>query len=235
MRNTLSAAQIEQLRRDARRLSKRESIPLHEAQSRLAIERGFGNWSQLVKQNTQGDAARGPSAPARTNTPALLPRYYLHGDESETEPSKFYCAQCDTFEEAPHFEAEHELESVVYRYERNMSYWRGPDNTSKLRFSRPDAAINVLEPLVRAFKENEEAQQKLNSAFYRWLGTKIKRNGPIGDLADDAVSDKNFPRREASVEKLVAYLQSRRASREAIATLRRAHKSFEKSATKSGE
>jgi hypothetical protein len=49
----VTETQLKQLRRDAKRLARSESIPLHEAQDRLAAQRGFGNWSQMIKSNKE--------------------------------------------------------------------------------------------------------------------------------------------------------------------------------------
>lgn len=49
MSKPLSAPQLEQLRRNAKRIARQEAIPLHQAQDRLAQQHGFSNWALLTK------------------------------------------------------------------------------------------------------------------------------------------------------------------------------------------
>ena len=42
------SAPIYQLKRNAKRLSREEKIPLHEALDRVAAQEGFGGWSLLA-------------------------------------------------------------------------------------------------------------------------------------------------------------------------------------------
>ena len=49
MATFFTAAQLEQFRRDAKRLGRQLSIPLSQAQDRIAVEHGFKNWSLVAK------------------------------------------------------------------------------------------------------------------------------------------------------------------------------------------
>lgn len=64
MTHTLNIAQIEQLKRDAKRRARASQIPLHQALDQLAAERNYANWSLLMKH-----------APAQIAVQASLPSF----------------------------------------------------------------------------------------------------------------------------------------------------------------
>lgn len=53
----LSRAKVERLRRDAKKLSREQDIPLSVAQDRLAAEHGFANWSLMAKAANKTSAS----------------------------------------------------------------------------------------------------------------------------------------------------------------------------------
>src|SRR4051812_25365065 len=55
-----SAIEIDYLRRQAKDLSRSESIPLYEAQNRIAKSNGWANWSLLHKHGVHTAAVSGP-------------------------------------------------------------------------------------------------------------------------------------------------------------------------------
>jgi hypothetical protein len=156
MNTSLSAAQVEQLRRKAKRLGRTLSIPHSEALYRIAAQHGFRNWSLLSKHSTPGAAPRGALPPAPPLAPAPRPeppdshrRYYLHGDQFEDDPSRYYCAQCDVFFDAPHFASHgrHTGERFLERLERwNKRDWRSRMGTGAGQTTR---SICLKSPLLR--------------------------------------------------------------------------------------
>jgi hypothetical protein len=57
-----SILNVEQLRRDAKRLSRAQGLTHSQALDRLAVERGYPNWSQLVKRHPVSTVASAPAA-----------------------------------------------------------------------------------------------------------------------------------------------------------------------------
>lgn len=57
MTTPLHQAQIEQIRRDAKRRSHELNIPLHQAQNEMAAQRGYANWSLMMKHRIPAQAA----------------------------------------------------------------------------------------------------------------------------------------------------------------------------------
>lgn len=209
-----SAALVEQARRNAKRLAKQASIPLHQAQDQLAQAKGFGNWSQFAK-----GSGRAPNAAPRSRPQP--DRYYLHGDQEEGNPASYYCAECDLFADADHFGEPHRqphgeraLEAIE-RLERSPHYFS------------PRDPPNLLEEAMEEVKQARAAREAARSPFHRWIEQQRDRPDPVGDLAGDILSDKRFPSGNASFRAAVRYLTGRRASRHAIEALRQAWREFE--------
>ncbi|EGO8141391.1 hypothetical protein E5K23_002278 [Enterococcus faecalis] len=59
--------------------------------------------------------------------------------------------------------------------------------------------------------------------FKKWLKTFESVDHPIGDLARDVLSDKDFPNKINSVKDITEYLSSKRASTAAISTAENAY------------
>lgn len=48
----------------------------------------------------------------------------------------------------------------------------------------------------------------MTSDFYKWLKEQTERDDLVGDLASDAVKDKNFPKKAQTIRELEGYLSS---------------------------
>lgn len=221
MHTSFSSAQVEQFRRDARRLARAASIPLNQAQDQIAGRHGFRNWSLLVKHSTADGSGASPKpvAPA----PDTRRRYYLHGDQHETDPALYYCVQCDLFVDGAHFiqHGEETFDRALHSIER----WEGrpPDRA----YRRPHAAANLLEAEAR---RRRAAREALRSAFHRWLERQQERDDPIGDLARDALADRSFPVAATMLVQLREYLELQRASPDALRALDGAWMEFSRGA-----
>lgn len=224
MKLTISPAQLEQLRRNAKRLARDESIPLHEAQARIAADSGFRNWSLL---------ARGvDAAQSKPQTPTGQPvdirrRHYLHGDQSETDGIRYYCAMCDQMVPAEHFkDGSHDLKKSIERYVRSIRNFEAWTPTELRNWRRPDDAANLLDEDVTAYHAAQAAKEASRSRFHRWILTQTRREDAIGDLARDIESDKDFPVAETSLEALIDYMDAAGAIDDALKAMRAAHAKF---------
>lgn len=131
-------------------------------------------------------------------------RHYLHGDEIEDEPGVYFCASCDKFVEAEHFDREHATKSYE-RYFADLQRWQHRPARSKGGVRRPANPVNVVAPEALAHQAAYEASR---SPFHRWLGQQAQRNDAIGDLARDVRRDKRFPVSEASREAVQRYFEA---------------------------
>ena len=215
MSTSLSAAQVEQLRRNAKRLGRILSISHSEALDRIAARHGFKNWSLLTKHSKPASQhSAPPSAPPPT--PASRPepadprrRYYLHGDEFEDDPSRYYCAQCDVLFDAAHFASHgpHTGERFLERLER----WNKRDWRSKMDWRRPDDAVNLLQESALAARAQYQA---LRPAFSDWLraqGRRMRageRRDDIALMALGLVTGRGLPTRPKSLPQLQEHYQS---------------------------
>lgn len=184
----LSSARVEQIRRAAKRLANAESIPLHEAQHRLANEYGYENWSLMHKHS---QAVRPPKV-AVTAVPIVVgngDRQYLHGDQHELEPAHFYCKACDAFVGAGHFYKKHDRQETLRRTLDALEHWARPSN--EIAHRRPSNPFNVLEVPAR---QAEEAYQQSRSPFHQWLEKHRNKKSALGDLASDILGDRRFSR-----------------------------------------
>lgn len=177
MTTSLSSAQLDQLRRNARRLGRTLSIPHSEALDRIAAQQGLKNWSLLSKHSAPAPTAT--SAPLEVPPARLAPeeppsdprkRYYLHGDQYEVDPRRYYCAQCDVFFDADHF-ATHGPHTGE-RYLNSLARWAKRDARSKMNWRRPDDAVNLLRESSLAARAQYQA---LRAAFSDWLLAQRKR------------------------------------------------------------
>ncbi len=216
MHTSLSAAQIEQLRRDAKRLGRTLSIPHSEALDRIAAQHGFRKWSLLSKHRTPGAAPCGALPPALPLTPAPCPeppdsrrRYYLHGDQFEDDTSRYYCAHCDVFFDAAHF-ASHGLHTGE-RFLQQLERWNKRDWRSRMDWRRPEEAVNLLQESALATRVQYQA---LRPAFSDWLraqGRRIRtgeRRDNIALMAHGLVASRGLPTRPKSLPELKEHYQS---------------------------
>lgn len=143
-------------------------------------------------------------------------RYYLHGDRFDGDAEGFYCKKCDCFESENHFRLDSHTSDNRQCYERCLAVWERTKNASKGRFYRPKDAFNL-------FASESEKQKPKPNSFYCWLIKQEDREDPIGDLAIDVKSDKNFPSEIGSLKILRNYLVKHDACEEAIQALEEAH------------
>jgi len=68
-------------------------------------------------------------------------------------------------------------------------------------------------------------------AFNDWLEKQRDRNDPVGDFANDAWQDENFPPSVGSERDLVAYMEQRGAEEDAVEAAREAWIEFGEHAT----
>lgn len=191
MATSFLPAQLDRFRREAKKLSRKLSIPHSEALDRIAVQHGFANWSLLARHSNVAHLP--PSGPqlAKSELPRGI-RYYLHGDIREMDPAKCYCERCDTFEPVTH------LMPVSYhsdgmdgeRYLRGLAHWNERKLERSSNWYRPDEAQNVLAATAVAARDAREAAR---SPFHRWLDGQRDRNDPVGDLAADILRDVGFP------------------------------------------
>ena len=150
-------------------------------------------------------------------------RHYVHGDQHESEPAQYYCASCDLFVPADHFQAEHAGETEE-RFFSSMRAWQRRPARSKISVQRPANAQNLI---VAAATAQRAAREASRSGFHRWLQQQVKRNDPIGDLARDVKGDRKFPIADGTRAGIEAYLERRGAVPEAIRAFRAAWREFE--------
>lgn len=228
----LTPARVEQLKRAAKKLVRAESIPLHEAQQRLANEYGYAAWSLLHKYSLPALQAGPTVQPARPVTPAAAgtptfvagsrKRQYLHGDQHEEYPTRYFCRKCDDFVAAEHFFEKHDRQETVGRALEALTRWGRPSNEDA--YMRPDNVHNILEDEAR---REAAAFERSRGEFHRWLERRKDKNSPVGDLAADVLADRRFPVGVQSVDEAVSYLRNRFAFDIAGKTMKQAWRQFE--------
>lgn len=227
--STITAAQIEQIKRAAKKLTRTSTLTHAEALDHLAIENGFKNWSLLAKQSNHSTAVPSvPPVPVPSGTAANRPRarrYYLHGDQVEGDALKFYCAQCDLFVVADHFFSQHPVAETLERCLNSIHRWeRRPK--SETAPQRPIGAPNMLEQPARA---GSAAQDASRGPFHRWLERQKGKDTLIGDIARDVLGDKKFPVGVTTYAEIQDYLDRVLASSAAVEALKEAWKKFQAS------
>lgn len=207
MATSFPPAQLDRFRREAKKLGRDLSISHSEALDRIAVKNGFPNWSLLAKRSS---GAGSPPVGLQVTLPQLSNRvrYYLHGDIRETDPTKCFCARCDTFEPFAH------LLPVSYhtdgkdgeRFLRDLASWDGLSTEQKEHEFRPANAPNILAASALAARAAREAAR---SPFHRWLDSQRNRDDPVGDLAADILRDASFPIALATRRELQERLKGR--------------------------
>lgn len=224
MTMTISVAQLEQLRRSAKRLSRSQSIPLSDAQNQLAVRNGFRNWSLMAKHSASAQRTAPHVVAATASAHLVQPRpvleqpdprqrYYLHGDQYEPDPSRYYCAHCDVFFGEDHF-AEHGPHTGERLLER-LETWQKRDQRSQMTWRRPDNAVNILEAGALAARVQYQA---LRPKFSEWL--KAQRNraqarerlDEIAFMAWDFVTSRGLPTTPKSLRQLQDHYRRRRGA-----------------------
>jgi len=227
MKVSFSPAQIEQLKRDAKRLARLHALSLSQAQNAVAVKHGFQNWSLLKKHEltSSGAAAPPPHVNLAGSTKLTAPRQYLHGDEEERSASSYYCAECDVFGGPDHFLTEHRTVHGE-RFVDALSRWMRADAEVRHRQYRPDNAKNLFSEDAVKVMESRRRAELARSAFHRWLESQKGRNDPIGDLADDVIADMKFPSTSSSLPTMRRHIEGRLGSQHAVKALKEAWKEF---------
>ncbi|MCU0928134.1 MAG: glyoxalase superfamily protein [Burkholderiaceae bacterium] len=235
MSTSLTPSQLDQLRRDAQRLRKQESLTHYQALDRIAAKHGYRNWSLLAKHSASTDAAapRGamaqlpPVSPTSQEPKDPRPRYYLHGDQLEDDPKRYYCARCDVFFPAEHFadHGPHTGERLLDQLER----WKKRDWRSKAEWRRPDDPVNILEAGALAARAEYQA---LRPKFSAWLQEQRKRTragerrDDIGLMALELVTSRGLPTTPKSLKQLCYHYERRGFQRFATEALESAWAEF---------
>ncbi|WP_170162295.1 hypothetical protein [Caldimonas tepidiphila] len=231
---------MDQLRRDAQRLRKQESLTHYQVLDRIAAKHGYRNWS-LLSKHSAAPAAKAPgSTGERDHLPPLPPaqqhrdvtedprkRYYLHGDQLEDDASRYYCAECDVFFKANHFadHGPHTGERLLDQLERRQKRdWR-----LQMNLRRPDAAVNVLETEALAARAEYQA---LRPKFSVWLQEQRKRTragerrDDVGFMALELVTSRGLPTTPKSLKQLCYHYERRGFQRFATEALESAWAEF---------
>lgn len=219
MHSSISSPQLEQARRNAKRISKQQAIPLHQAQDSIAQSHGFSNWSQFAKGHTK---------PIVRVKAVKTKRYYLHGDLEEGALASYYCAECDLFVDAAHFTHPHQVDHGERALTALERFYEGPGEFDT-SYHRPKSAPNTLQSAMAAIVAARNVKEASRSNFHRWLEQQRGRSGPVGDLADDVMSDQQFPSDATSLTKAMRYLDGKWASRNAKRALAQAWGEFRSS------
>lgn len=140
-------------------------------------------------------------------------RYYVHGDLHEDRPDVYYCARCDFFVPAQHFNDEDHVSTRAERYRCSLECWKRYAKVRNSKFYRPTDADNIIAQLAAADVKREKAER---SQFCRWLLRQTKRVDPVGDFACDVERDRTFPRTTSSMERIRTYLLFKHAAFEAM-------------------
>ncbi|MBI2768356.1 MAG: hypothetical protein HYX47_01930 [Burkholderiales bacterium] len=72
-------------------------------------------------------------------------RHYVHGDQHEIEPLKFFCLNCDAFFEVSHVALAHPADQGA-AYAESLRRWNRRPGRSKLNFRRPASPRNAFAP-----------------------------------------------------------------------------------------
>ncbi len=241
MNTSYTLAQLEQFRRDAKRIAKQNTISHNEALDRVAASEGWANWSLLAKHKRPDksslDTVADPTAkPCNTAKPVVPKpvdtriRYYLHGDQNEQDSSKYYCARCDLSVDAAHFGNDHP-EGNEERFLSSLARWTRREQEEPTGMRRPADAPNLLAAKALAANAAYEASR---SEFHRWIERQKDRDDARGDLASDIWRDRKFPVGASTLAEVQRHLELRGAASEAIKALKRAWVAFLKSTASAG-
>ena len=117
-------------------------------------------------------------------------RHYLHGDLVDGRLGEHFCALCDSFESAEHFQTDHAERDQGKWLLNSLERWNRLDESDRDGRYRPESADNIL--LVCAVEERNRYEAS-RSGFHRWLEKQVYRNDHVGDLAKDVMIDDDFP------------------------------------------
>lgn len=180
----------------------------------------------LIADAHAGEVRDGASIPMRSvKSDVARARHYVHGDQYEGDPAKFYCVHCDDFVEDEHFEREHPGRAEE-RYFQSLEGWQRSVARGATSMRRPSDATNVLAAVAAG---QRAAREQARSAFHRWIERQATRNDPVGDLAGDIMRDQRFPTSASSRASIGEYLMSRSSHRGVMDAFKTAWREFEAS------
>lgn len=220
-----SASDVERMRRQAKALKRELGIELNAAQDQIAKRHGFQNWSILVKNSDKPVLKVVAQAIAQPPDRPQPIRRYIHGDVSETDPQKCFCARCDYMVDLDHFQVDkyHRDDTNGGRYLTSLQRWDAmPPSRRRLQY-RPKDAVNILELPTALARQAYEASR---GPFHRWLERQRARDDIIGDLASDVFRDRGFPVQATSLDEAREHLEGRFASDGVLEALTASWKEF---------
>lgn len=205
---TLSFADVERLRREAKQLKKEQGVRLGRALEEIAAANGWKNWNALL------DAAKcGPHDEVVENRPLDKARYFVHGDEDDANPEQYYCEFCDRFEQRSHFESAHG-DDAGRRTLVSLKTWRKLPIDAKPQYRRPNSAPNLFQHLYRTSlpapqqKGERLRRSEPSGMFHAWLCEQEWRPDNVGEFARLAACDPNFPGSSDEAEVIRQHLRS---------------------------
>jgi len=105
-------------------------------------------------------------------------RYYIHGDEHDSDFYSYYCHFCDAFVNQNHLNGHAEYRNNQDCYNRTLEIYKKLKKKYPNKYSRPKSAINLfahLSPILNLKK----------GRFYRWILRQSDRDDPVGDFSRD--------------------------------------------------
>lgn len=157
-------------------------------------------------------------------------RFYIHGDQHEQEPLKYYCRACDHFELADHFSSAGHKDNGQ-RYFGHLRLWDRAIARWKLPQRRPRSAINLL---AAQATEERRASEAARSDFHRWIEQQVGRDDAVGFIAKDILRDEAFPTTAQTRDAVVSYVESVATWAEPVDAVKAAWAEFSRSINKTG-
>ena len=212
MKMVITPSRLERLRLEAKRLKKEKGIQHTRALDEIAAANGWHDWKAVVAALQPSD----PNCQADSIPHAQRARWYVHGDESEDSPGRYFCEDCDRFESGEHFKAAHGDDSWRCSL-ASLERWRKLPMGTKLQFRRSDGAVNLFDDAMATTHSPPASQHKVkrvesSGLFQGWLNEQEWRPDAVGDFARAVALDPEFPVSMDDVERIRQYL--RRAPQE---------------------
>lgn len=157
-------------------------------------------------------------------------RFYVHGDQHEQEPLKYYCRACDHFELADHFSSAGHKDNGQ-QYFGHLRLWDRAIARWKLPQRRPRSAINLL---AAQATEERWASQAARSDFHRWIEQQVGRDDAVGFIAKDILRDEAFPTTAQTRDAVVGYVEAVATWAEPVDAVKAAWAEFSRSINKTG-
>lgn len=198
--------ELNQLRREAKRLKKEAAISHCKALDQIAVAQGWKDWPTLAAAARPG--AESPGEREARHSEAT--RFYVHGDESEEDPAQYYCELCDRFAPGEHFNASH-ADGSWRETLKSLEAWRKLPFDTKRQYRRPDAASNLHQdtyPMPGRAPAPRVQRTEESGMFHAWLCQQDWRPDEVGDFARLVASDAAFPVASDAIEVIRSHLSS---------------------------